>query len=115
MADHTLSKQEYLTKLPATVPTGLVLVHNSVRPAKRLGTRGFRAWLDQPSERYVTCACGWARELGTHYRVDRFTRNSSRSTRRSRHSLARSVPAIAASVGATARAPMKTPARPGHD
>ena len=62
MADQTLSKQEYLTKLPATVPTGLVLVHNSVRPAKRLGTRGFRAWLDQPSERYVTCACGWARE-----------------------------------------------------
>jgi len=26
MADQTLSKQEYLTKLPATVPTGLVLV-----------------------------------------------------------------------------------------
>ena len=49
MADQTLSKQEYLTKLPATVPTGLVLVQNSARPAKRLGTRGFRAWLDQPS------------------------------------------------------------------
>ncbi|MGH6846449.1 MAG: hypothetical protein ACREC0_03105 [Methylocella sp.] len=34
----------YLSALPTSpVPDRLVLVHNHVRPARRLGTRGFRA------------------------------------------------------------------------
>lgn len=58
----------YLTRLPAEVPAGLVLVHNSVRPTRRLGSRGFRAWLTEPGDRLVRCDCGWASELGAHYR-----------------------------------------------
>jgi len=30
-------------KLPKGVPSGWVLVHNTVRPTRRLGSRGFRA------------------------------------------------------------------------
>lgn len=60
----------YLFKMPATVPPGRVLVHNQVRPARRLGTRGFRAWLSLPDPtRLAKCSCGWAPELGEHYRV----------------------------------------------
>jgi hypothetical protein len=39
----------YLKNLPAAIPEGQVLVHNQVRPAKQLGTRGFRAWLVRTS------------------------------------------------------------------
>jgi hypothetical protein len=47
-----------------------VLVHNSVRPTRRLGSRGFRAWLQSPdSVGLEVCGCGWAPELGQHYRV----------------------------------------------
>ena len=31
-------------------------------------SRGFRAWLAEPNERLVVCDCGWAPELGEHYR-----------------------------------------------
>ena len=58
----------YLDKLPDAVPAGFVLVHNRVRPAARLGDRGFRAWLEDAST--VTkpiCGCGWAPEFGHHY------------------------------------------------
>ena len=114
MADHTLSKQEYLTKLPATVPTGLVLVHNSVRPAKRLGTRGFRARLDSPA---ALCHLCLRLGAGTRHALScrsLHTELFTGSTRRSRHSLAPAVAAIARSVCATASAPMKNPrvARP---
>jgi hypothetical protein len=62
--------KEYLSRLPAIIPTGRVLVHNHVRPARRLGTRGFRAWL-QPADRrgLVACRCEWAAELGKHFTV----------------------------------------------
>ncbi len=62
---------EYLTVIPAAVPAERVVVHNHVRMSRRrrLGSRGFRAWLDGPSDRYETCSCGWAPELGEHYRV----------------------------------------------
>lgn len=62
----------YLTALPDRVPVGRVLVHNHVRPTRRLGSRGFRAWLSPPDpDRLSVCDCGWAAELGTHYRVKR--------------------------------------------
>lgn len=45
------------------------MVHNHVRPTtRRLGSRGFRAWLAEPNERLVVCVCDWAPELGEHYR-----------------------------------------------
>ena len=64
---------EYLyNTLPAAIPPGRVLVHNNVRPTRRLGSRGFRAWLATPDpERLEPCGCGWAAELGEHYRVAR--------------------------------------------
>jgi hypothetical protein len=40
---------EYLDRLPESIPPGRVLVHNSVRLTRRLGSRSFRAWLaDHP-------------------------------------------------------------------
>jgi hypothetical protein len=63
---------EYLKKIPASVPEGRVVVHNHVAPARRLGWRGFRAWLAKPNpDQLEVCPCGWARELGEHYRVVR--------------------------------------------
>jgi hypothetical protein len=62
----------YLSKLPDALPAGVVLVHNSVRPTRRLGMRGFRAWLQAPGTarlRLAPCNCGWAAELGQHYLV----------------------------------------------
>jgi hypothetical protein len=63
--------QEYLDKMPATVPPGKALVHNFVRPTRRLGVNGFRAWfVDANDSRHssrVECTCRWAPELGTHY------------------------------------------------
>jgi hypothetical protein len=47
-----------------------MLVHNHVRPTLRLGFAGFRAWLDDPEERYEVCTCGWAAQL-VHYGVRR--------------------------------------------
>jgi hypothetical protein len=62
----------YLEALPSAIPTGRVLVHNFVRPTRRLGSRGFRAWLDSADRAdLVRCECGWAPELGEHFRVGR--------------------------------------------
>jgi hypothetical protein len=61
---------EYLRVLPKASPKdGRVLVHNSVRPTRHLDTRGFRAWLQPKTESLAVCDCGWAVELGPHYRV----------------------------------------------
>jgi hypothetical protein len=38
----------YLRSVPKAIPPGQVLVHNTVRPTRRLGSRGFRAWLSVP-------------------------------------------------------------------
>lgn len=58
---------EYLSEIPQAIPAGRILVHNHVRPAKGLGTRGFRAWLGTPANpRYEICSCGWAPGLA-HY------------------------------------------------
>ena len=60
---------DYISELPDAIPPGRILVHNSVRPAKRMGYRGFRAWLSFPKPKYVICDCKWASNLGEHYRV----------------------------------------------
>lgn len=66
---------EYLTKIPKSVPPGHIVVHNALQPTRRLrlgSVRGFRAWLDTPEAQFAKvepCRCGWAPELGQHYRV----------------------------------------------
>lgn len=63
--------KKYLNAIPTTIPDGWVMVHNQVRPTRRLGSRGFRAWL-QPvgsARKLEVCGCGWAPEHATHYRV----------------------------------------------
>jgi hypothetical protein len=61
---------EYLFELPASVPAGKVLVHNNVRPTRQLGSLGFRAWLSPPDRlKLEVCGCGWAPQLGQHYRM----------------------------------------------
>jgi hypothetical protein len=64
---------EYLSRLPkpGEIPAGRVIVHNSVRPTRKLGRRGFRAWLQFPGDTIEPCPCRWAPELGRHYRVRR--------------------------------------------
>lgn len=60
----------YLTTLTRPLPSGKVLVHNRVKGTRRLGSRGFRAWLSKPDPtRLTVCRCGWARDFGPHYRV----------------------------------------------
>jgi hypothetical protein len=56
---------QYLKAIPApdAIPPGWVVVHNNVRPARRLGVRGFRAWLAPPTDRLAPCDCGWATEV----------------------------------------------------
>lgn len=63
----------YLQKLPASIPADQLLVHNHVTPTRRLGSRGFRAWLSPREDRprLAVCNCGWAPELGRHFRVRR--------------------------------------------
>ena len=61
----------YLSELPDVVPDGMILVHNHVKPTRRLGSRGFRAWLSAPDPQLEICGCGWAPELGRHF-VSRF-------------------------------------------
>jgi hypothetical protein len=68
----TTTTARYLPKIPRSageIPAGLIVVHNHVRPTRRLGSRGFRVWVDEPSDRYELCNCDWAPELGGHYRV----------------------------------------------
>jgi len=65
-----------LTKPPRFLPIGKVLVHNHVKSTSRLGSRGFRAWLDDPDEKYEVCTCGWAPHL-VHHRVRPPTRGKS--------------------------------------
>ena len=60
---------EFLRQIPTDIPVGKILIHNSVKPAARLGDSSFRAWLDKPGPQHVECSCGWAVGLGKHYRV----------------------------------------------
>jgi hypothetical protein len=72
MTTHPQVPDAYLTELPEALPPGLMLVHNHFRPA-RLGSRGFRAWLQEPGNNLLGCDCGWAPELGQHYTVRHWT------------------------------------------
>ena len=47
---------EYLKRIPAQVPPGRVIVHNSVRPTRGLNMRGFRAWYE-PAARADLIPC----------------------------------------------------------
>lgn len=64
-----MSPIEYLLQMPATVPDGKILVHNRGQPTSRLGSRAFKAWFDDPSDRYTRCVCGWASNLSEHYQL----------------------------------------------
>ena len=66
-----MNRTEYPQSLPAAVPDGRVLVHNGVCPSRRQGQRGSRYWLQPPADTLEVCDCGWAPELGDHYRVNR--------------------------------------------
>jgi hypothetical protein len=59
----------YLSRLPVSIPPGMVLVHNNVRPTRQLGDRGFRAWLSQSTVGLEPCRCNWAADLGQHFIV----------------------------------------------
>ena len=71
MSDRPNVEQTYLALLPKAVPRGQFLVHNHVRPARRLSRGGFRAWIQPTVERLEVCDCGWGPEIGPHYRVAR--------------------------------------------
>jgi hypothetical protein len=55
--------------MPNAVPAGKILVHNRGQPTSRLGSRAFRAWFDDPGDRYEPCTCGWAPNLSEHYQL----------------------------------------------
>jgi hypothetical protein len=71
--------REYLHKLPREpLPPGSYLVHNHVVPARRLGDRGFRAWVQQGGEDgLVECDCDFGgtanSKINRHYRVRMLT------------------------------------------
>jgi hypothetical protein len=56
-------------KMPKEIPAGKILVHNSVRPSRRIGYKGSRAWWDDKgnADNSDKCDCGWGAELGEHY------------------------------------------------
>jgi hypothetical protein len=60
-------EKEYPQSLPAAVPAGPVLVHNSMRPSRRQGNRGARYLLQPPADNLEVC--DWVPELGDHYRI----------------------------------------------
>jgi hypothetical protein len=71
---------EYLPRLRATVPDGRYLVHNVNTLGRKMvysGPGGFRMWLQDPGPRLELCDCGWAAELGSHYRVVRHCEGAS--------------------------------------
>jgi hypothetical protein len=62
---------EYISVIPKEVPEGRVLMHNHVRPTTRLGSWGFRAWLDDHvPDNFARCDCGWAPGLVHYARAD---------------------------------------------
>ena len=60
---------------PEEVPFEFGIVHNHIEPSTRaIGARGFRIWvqrLDDTDAPIEPCPCGWAPELGRHFRVAR--------------------------------------------
>ena len=63
------AQPKFLRELPELIPESQWLVHNNAQPAHPLGTNGFQAWLQEPDPaNRETCNCGWAPELGQHFR-----------------------------------------------
>jgi hypothetical protein len=62
---------EYVVdQVPAVIPEGRVLVHNSVTwTGPGINEQGFRAWLALPSPSFQVCACGWAPDHLRHFRT----------------------------------------------
>ena len=58
---------DYLESMPTEIPRDRVLVHNSVKPTRHLGARGFRAWFQVSVARLELCPCDWSGLR--HYRV----------------------------------------------
>jgi hypothetical protein len=60
---------------PEDVPLDYGIVHNQVGPPTRvIGAGGFRIWvqrLDDGDPPIEPCPCGWAPELGRHFRIAR--------------------------------------------
>jgi hypothetical protein len=66
--------RKLLRKIPATLPPGRVVVHNSAvpdawTPSTPLGLYGFRAWTQIATDEIEECSCQWSSWLGKHYRV----------------------------------------------
>jgi hypothetical protein len=61
------ARVHFLSRLPDTVPPGEYLVHNNLRPARHIGTRGFKAWTQTDADNLEPCDCVWATKLGKHY------------------------------------------------
>lgn len=61
--------KRYIGTIPKRVPAGMALVHNPVVPTRSIGLRGFRAWVQSSLAGLEQCGCGWALELGKHYRT----------------------------------------------
>jgi hypothetical protein len=55
------------------LPEGMALVHNNVRPRRRLGCGGFRAWTQKLDDDLEVCICDFAGALPgiVHYRIGR--------------------------------------------
>jgi len=69
-----MTERLYPPRIPQELPADRVLVHSHVRPARKQGTRGFRFWLQVPTDQLARCESGWAKELGEHYRVEQSDR-----------------------------------------
>lgn len=69
----------YIDQLPKAVPAGWILVHNPVRPRRKNqspNADGFRCWLTAPDSKYEVCDCGWAPQMGEHFRGREAWRNA---------------------------------------
>ena len=61
----------YLSEVPQRIPEGQILVDNWVWPREQLNANGFRVWLQAPANYLEPCFCGWASEIGQHYKPRR--------------------------------------------
>lgn len=68
-----ITPDDYLSVVPKAVPPYKLLIHNHVQPSRALWRGCFRLWLLDTRRHDVDsvepCPCGFAPELGTHYRV----------------------------------------------
>ena len=67
--------RSYIDRIPSEkLPRGFYLVHNHVKPARNLGARGFRAWVQDDAKGLVQCKCSFGRiknaKVNKHYRVE---------------------------------------------